>query len=68
MSDSINLSTFPSNKIDALTLLYLEQQNLSDLTPEELVDKYIEVHNKILDKFKTSRNDKRKVISSGVRL
>lgn len=42
MSDLVSLSTFPSNKTDALTMLYLQNQDLSDLTPEQIVDKYDE--------------------------
>ena len=41
MSD-VSLSTFPTSKISALAMLYLEKQDLSTLTPEELLDKYDE--------------------------
>ncbi len=40
-------STFPSSRIDALTMLYLEKQDLSNISPEELLDKYDEVYEKI---------------------
>lgn len=55
MSDSVSLSTFPSNKISALTLLYLQNQDLSSLTPEDLVDKYNEVYEKINSQFKAKQ-------------
>lgn len=41
------MSTFEDSKARALTMLYLRSQDLSDLTPEELVDKYDEVYDKI---------------------
>jgi hypothetical protein len=47
VSDSVILKTFPENKVDALTMLYLQSQNLSGLTPSELVLKYEEVHEEI---------------------
>lgn len=42
MSDT-QLNTFPSNRFEALTMLYLQNQDLSNLTPSELSQKYIEV-------------------------
>lgn len=36
--------TFPATRIDALAMLYLEKQEISNLSPEELLDKYDEVH------------------------
>ena len=46
------LKTFPNNKYSALTMLYLEKQDLSDLTPEELADKYNEVYEKLKNRFR----------------
>lgn len=46
MSD-IRLTTFPADKYSALTLLYLEQTGVGDLSPEELLDKYEEVRLKM---------------------
>lgn len=46
MSD-LNLSTFPSTKYEALTMLYLQKQDLSGLTPEELIENYQETYDKI---------------------
>lgn len=42
--DQTNLYTFPTNKNEALTMLYLQNLNVSEMTPEELVDKYDEVY------------------------
>lgn len=58
-----SLSTFPSSKISALTMLYLQNQDLSNLSPEELLDKYDEVYQKILE-FNYS---KKKAASSKLR-
>lgn len=38
--DKIELSTFPSNKNEALTILYLQNQDLSGKTPEEIYELY----------------------------
>ena len=38
---------FPSNKTEALTILFLQKQDLSEITPEQLVEKYEEVHKQI---------------------
>lgn len=47
MNDKIKLQTFQGNRIDALTMLYLENQDLSKLTPAELAEKYHEVYKEI---------------------
>lgn len=46
MSDTY-LKSFPSTLSDALAMLYLKNQDLSNLSPEELFAKYQEVHSKI---------------------
>lgn len=40
---------FPSSKIDALTMLYLEHQDLSGMSPENLLDRYDDIHRKLAD-------------------
>ncbi len=40
---------FTSENIEALTMLYLEKQDLSEITPEELVEKYLRVKDAIND-------------------
>ena len=52
MNNSVKLSTFPNNKIEALTMLYLQSQDLSGLSPEELYDKYEETYEKIVEHHK----------------
>ena len=41
------LKTFPSNAIEALALLYMQNRDLSDYTPEQIYDEYMEVIKKI---------------------
>ena len=38
MSDKVELKTFPADKYDALALVYLQTQDLSEKTPEEVID------------------------------
>ena len=44
MSDK---TSFPTNKSEALTMLYLQNQDLSGLTPEEIFYKYQDAYKKI---------------------
>lgn len=55
MADEINLSTFPPSKSEALAMLYLERQDLSGITPSELVKKYLEVEEEITQSFKVGK-------------
>ncbi|MCK1996473.1 hypothetical protein MPH47_04330 [Psychrobacillus psychrodurans] len=54
----VNLNTFPYSKTTALTMLYLEQQDLSDLTPSQLVDKYKKVYKEINSRFSEDNSAK----------
>lgn len=53
-----NIMNFPSGKIDVLTLLYLEKQDLSNLTPEELYDKFSEVKSAISKRSNENNSQK----------
>lgn len=53
MGDS---TMFPKNKTDALAFLYLQNQDLSKLTPSELLRKYEEVRKEISDASSRSGN------------
>ena len=44
---------YPSNKAEALAYLYMEKQDLSDKTPEDIVDMYNEVYDRIVRKMNT---------------
>ena len=46
MEDTL-FRTFPDSKLEALTMLYLQNQDLSELTPEALLDKYEDTYEKI---------------------
>jgi hypothetical protein len=56
MSD-INLTTFPENKYSALALLYLEQTGVGDLSPEELLDKYEAVRQRMREHTANKRSN-----------
>lgn len=47
MPDKVLLNTFPSSEAEALTLLYLQNQDLADFTPEEVYDKYRDAYERI---------------------
>ncbi len=49
--DNVNLNTFPSTKSEALTMLYLQAQDLKDVTPEELVAMYKDTLKRIKTEF-----------------
>lgn len=59
MGSNIGFSTFPANKYQALTMLYLESLDLTSITPEELVILYDETYTAIMDKHKEMRSPKR---------
>lgn len=42
-----DLRTFPNSYVEALTMLYLERQDLSGKTPEELVELYMKTYYRI---------------------
>lgn len=54
MSD-VQLDTFPSTKVEALTMLYLQNQDLSNISPDELAKKYQRVHKEIKAGFATRK-------------
>jgi hypothetical protein len=58
MSD-IQLKSFPSTNVEALTMLYLQNQDLSKITPAELAQKYKEVQKEIQSEF--SSNSKQQI-------
>ncbi|WP_034218453.1 hypothetical protein [Lachnoclostridium phytofermentans] len=59
MSNDISFSTFPSSKTQALTMLYLQKADISDLTPSQLAKKYDEVYEEISSHYKQVGNAKR---------
>lgn len=57
MGDKVSLNTFPTGRVAALTMLYLEKQDLTNVTPEELADKYNEVYERINKQFRENRGN-----------
>lgn len=49
MADNTHLESFPTNKFEALAILYLQHQNLSGVSPEQLLDWYQDVYAKMRD-------------------
>jgi hypothetical protein len=47
VSNDVSLSTFPNGRVPALAMLYLQNQDLSKATPEDIVDKYLEAYERI---------------------
>ena len=47
MSDNVILRSFPESETEALALLYLQNQDLSGLTPEQIYSKYKDAYNRI---------------------
>ena len=48
---NLRQANFPFNEATALTMLYLEKQDLSDLSPSQLVEKYHVVYEEINKKL-----------------
>ena len=43
MNNEIQFNTFPKNRYEALTMLYLKNQDLTGVSPEKLYDMYSNV-------------------------
>lgn len=56
----MRFDTFLSNETEALAMLYIQQQNLSELSPEEIYDKYCDAYQKIREHRKAKRDANRK--------
>ena len=46
--NTFEFSTFPKNKLEALALAYVQAQDLSGKTPEEVLDMYRDAYDKML--------------------
>lgn len=47
MQEKIYFHTFPAGECEALAMLYIQNQDLSGITPEELLEKYQEAYSRI---------------------
>ena len=55
-----NLRTFPDSYVEALTMLYLERQDLTDKTPEDLAEMYWTTYDKVSAAGKAAFSERRK--------
>lgn len=56
--DGVELNTFPSTKVEALALLYVQSQDLSGLSPEDVLDMYQDAYTKIRERSKENNKTK----------
>ncbi|MCH5261819.1 MAG: hypothetical protein J1F42_02810 [Lachnospiraceae bacterium] len=49
MAENTSFTAFPANKFEALAMLYMQNQNLSGFTPEQLLDKFQDAYARIRD-------------------
>ena len=61
MNDSVSLSTFPANKFEAIAMLYVQQQDLSGKTPEEIYDLYETTVDQLRTHYKENRKKARMI-------
>lgn len=47
--DNFNAQAFPKNEAEFLTMLSLQNEDISGLSPEELVDRYLEIFGAVSD-------------------
>ncbi len=47
MSSDVNLSSFPSNRVQALAMLYTQNQDLKGKTPTEIAKIYVSAYDEI---------------------
>lgn len=57
--DDIKLFSFPGDECEALAMLYVQNQDLTDVTPEQLLDKYQDAYEKIKSHRKEKNTAKR---------
>jgi hypothetical protein len=62
MANDVNLSTFPSNRTEALTMLYLQNQDLSDKSPSEIVELYFSVLAGVKESIRQTKPNSIKVL------
>lgn len=58
--DTTTLKTFPGSYVEALTMLYLERQDLTDKTPEDLAEMYWATYDKVSVAGKAAFSERRK--------
>ena len=58
--DTTTLKTFPGSYVEALTMPYLERQDLTDKTPEDLAEMYWTTYDKVCAAGKAAFSERRK--------
>ncbi|MDR4971628.1 hypothetical protein [Bacillus toyonensis] len=61
MANNVNLNTFPSNKVQALTMLYLQNQDLTGKSPSEIVDLYTTTSKEVSESLRNGDGPKASV-------
>lgn len=56
MDNEINLESFPSNRVEALAMLYLYKMDIRGMSLEAFVKEYLRVYQKINNTFKSERH------------
>lgn len=59
-NDKSEKDTSPVNKYEALAILYLQKQDLTGCTPEEVVGKFIETQDKIIKEFSRQKEARKR--------
>lgn len=57
MANDVNLSTFPSDRFDALAMLFLQNQDLIGKTPTEIQTMFFEARKELLRDYQQKRNN-----------
>lgn len=55
MSNEVRLHKFPTDECEALALLYIQNQDLSNLSPEQIYDEYRDAYEKIKNRKQETR-------------
>mgnify|MGYP005754121743 CR=1 FL=1 len=58
MSNNTNVYHFPNNELQALAYLYLKNQDLSDKSPTEIYDIFINAYIELTNAKKTKKSEK----------
>lgn len=56
MANSNEKASFPNDSVEALAMLYVQSQDISALTPEDLFKKYNDAYHKIKECANNSDN------------
>lgn len=63
MLNDAKLSIFSDEQFNSLVMLYLQNQNLAGLTPEQILDEYDKAYSKLRYHYENTRENRRCVES-----